>query len=345
MQSISPLGWFCFGSALVFIGCVSSHDTALPAERSANAGSKTSAGAGAGTGGIAIGTGEFAPPEVEFNFDVHVPAGSELLRCMYAAFPTDHGVVAVAGAESHYTVGSHHMLAYRSSLIGVPDGQTGVWDCQDGAWQRDERGSYYEAQQPDEHRELPDGIAHKFQPGEVLILQAHYINTTETDLEAHVQLKLHTVDVRTVQQEAGTIYFNDENINIPPHARAGTTMTCPLGQDINLALLWSHMHQRGVHFVATTDDPGAAEALGTLYDGTDWSEPKERSYPNDESAELHAGSHITFSCEYQNDSDNTYVFGNSAATNEMCILHGMYWPRMPTIMEQCFLGTSSRTPM
>ncbi len=284
---------------------------------------------------------------VTFQFDTQVPAGQEQFKCIYGQFPTD-GITAVAGAESHYTPGSHHLLAYRSDLKEIPDGQTGVWDCRDGSWFVHQRGSYYEAQQPNEERDLPEGIAHKFQPGEVIILQAHYINTTDSDIDAHVELKLHTVDLEDVREEAGTIYFNDTNIEVPPHARAGVTMTCPIPQDINLAFLWSHMHARGTRFVVKTDDPVAAERLGeVLLEEKDWAEPKPREYPEGEQNELHAGSHITFSCEFQNDTDNAFRFGNSAETNEMCILHGMYWPRMSQLSEQCILGrmTAKQVPL
>lgn len=308
------------------------------APRAGSAGSKANAGSGTP---IRSGTTDRAPSgdvdtdDVEFQFDVTVPAGGELLRCIYAQMPTDRGVIAVPSVDSHYTPGSHHLLAYRSNLTAVPNGQTEPFDCQNGLWQINERGSYYEAQQPDEHRALPKGIAHKFQPGEVLIVQAHYINTRDNDLDAHVQMILHTMDPAEVEQEAGTIYFNNLRINIPPHSMGHASMNCTLPQDISLAMLWSHMHKRGIHFVAHTDDPEAADALGTLYEETDWSEPKPRNYPTDPAVVLHAGTHIDFACDYQNDSDNTYVFGNSAETNEMCILHGMYWPRMSTAAEQC----------
>jgi hypothetical protein len=37
----------------------------------------------------------------------------------------------------------------------------------------------------------------------------------------------------------------------------------------------------------------------------------------------------------------TIVQGQSAATNEMCILHGMYWPRLDSATELCLSGQSS----
>ena len=279
-------------------------------------------------------------PDVKFKLDAVVPAGTETLKCIYGAFPTNRGVIAVPSAESHFTPGSHHLLAYRSDLKSIPVGQTGVWDCSDGSWVLHQRGSYYEAQQPDAHRELPAGVAHEFQPGEVIILQAHYVNTKNVELSAHVELTLHTIDVGEVEQEAGSLIFSDSNILVPPHSRARVTMTCPIARDINPALLWSHMHKRGVHFEATTDDESAADVLGMLYESNDWSEPQPREFPS-EGVVLHAGSHITFSCDFENDGNDTFVYGNSAEDNEMCILHGMYWPRMPSNAEQCFGGVTS----
>jgi hypothetical protein len=280
--------------------------------------------------------------DVRYAFDVTIPAGSEQFRCIYAQLPEDRGVVNVNHVESHYTPGSHHLLAYRSNLTSIPEDAAGVWDCADGLWQVNMRGSYYEAQRPDEEHVLPDGIAHKFQPGEVLIVQAHYVNATENDLDAHVEMTLHPTDPSTIEQEAGTIFFNNINIRVPPRASAQSHMRCTLPTDIQLALLWSHMHERGVHFLVETDDPEAVEALGTLYEENDWAEPEQRAYPNDNSAILHEGTHISFSCTYENPNDGVYTFGNSAKENEMCILHGMYWPRMSPVYEQCLLGETSR---
>ncbi len=109
---------------------------------------------------------------------------------------------------------------------------------------------------------------------------------------------------------------------------------------MDLALLWSHMHARGVDFVATTDDTAASARIGALYQTTTWSEPQPRALPYDPPVTVHAGSIITYSCTYDNPSDETFVQGQSAATNEMCILDGMYWPRQDTATELCLSGTS-----
>jgi hypothetical protein len=265
--------------------------------------------------------------------------------CRYVQMPSDRGVIAVPSAESEFTPGSHHLLAYRSDLTAIPSGQTNVWACSDGAWMVHQRGSYYEAQQPLSRRDLPPGVAHRFQPGEVVIMQTHYVNAGSGPLDAQAKLTLHTVEVATVPQEAGSIIWTDVNISVEPGGKSRSTMTCTIPTDIYPALLWSHMHKQGSNFVAVTDDQAAATALGTLYQENDWSEPHPRAYPNNPPVALHAGSHVTFSCDFANPNSYTLTFGQSAETNEMCILHGMYWPRMSATAEQCYGGKTTRTAL
>jgi hypothetical protein len=285
-----------------------------------------------------------ALPDIQFSMQSTVQPGGETLMCIYAQMPMDRGVIAVPSAESIFTPGSHHLLAYRSDLTQIPDGQTGVWSCADGTWMVHERGSYYEAQQPMSRRDLPPGVAHRFQPGEVVIIQTHYLNPSTDPLDAHAQLTLHTVDVATVPNEAGSIIFSDINISVPAGGKSRSTMTCTLPTDIHPALLWSHMHKQGINFVATTDDTAAAATLGTLYTEMDWDEPHPRAYPYDPPVTLHANTHITFSCDFANPNSYSLTFGQSAETNEMCILHGMYWPRNTTNgVEGCRSGMSSHT--
>ncbi|HKU38102.1 MAG TPA: hypothetical protein VJR89_08145, partial [Polyangiales bacterium] len=159
-----------------------------------------------------------------------------------------------------------------------------------------------------------------------------------------VELTLRTLDADDIRAEAGTIYFNDSDIHVPPFALASASMSCPLPEDMHLLLLWSHMHARGVRFVVETDDPAAAAMLGSpLYEARGWAEPQAKSYPVRRDAVLHAGSRIHFRCEYENDGERTYRFGSSAATDEMCILHGMYWPRTSRDYEQCLIGRMTST--
>src|SRR5882724_7615564 len=93
--------------------------------------------------------------------------------------------------------------------------------------------------------------------------------------------------------------------------------TYSLGQEIWLIGDASHMHKRGIRFQASTDKGDM------LYDGTDWQEPKLKSF----SPALHLmpGTKITWACTYNNDTGQTLSFGESAANNEMCIFPGEFY--------------------
>jgi hypothetical protein len=282
-----------------------------------------------------------ALPDVVFSLSGHVDGGSEGFDCLYVRMPEDRGSIAVPSAESHYTPGSHHFLVYRTSYDSFPDAGDGVHPCTDAEQITGITGTYYEAQTPDAHRDLPKGVAHIFKPGEILLLQAHYLNPSASGYDTHVDFRLHTTDPNAVEHEAGSIFFYNPLISIPPMSEVTVTRTCPVTSDFNLALLWSHMHSRGVSFTATTDDAVAGQQIGDLYTTTTWSEPEPRVFPDAPPVTLHAGSTITYSCKYKNTTPQTIVQGISAATNEMCILHGMYWPRLDSKTELCLSGMSS----
>ena len=300
-----------------------------------------------------------ARPDIVFTMSGTIQAGAEAMFCMYAQLPNEE--TAIPSAESHYTPGSHHFLVFRtnltevpaggdrSHLCGEPDTTVAVTGGANGIASLESTkgttGSYYEAQVPDSRRDLPPGVAHVFQPGEILMLTAHYLNVTDATIESTIEFRLHTMDPKDVKEEAGTFFLLDTQLDIPPNSAVTFTQTCPIPKDLNLGILWSHMHGRGYSFRAWTDDPMAMQQLGgDVYDqpGPDgWEEPHVQNYPFDPPITLHAGSKLMFACTFHNTTSQTFRFGQSAAKNEMCLLHGMYWPRLDTATERCSNGTSS----
>ena len=300
-----------------------------------------------------------AIPDLVYNMAGSIEAGAEAMFCMYVQMPMD-GKTAIPSAESHYTPGSHHFLVFRTNLTSIPAGQDVSHLCGSpdttvavsgesngigsGESAKGSTGSYYEAQTPDARRDLPAGVAHVFQPGEILILTAHYLNTTDQMLEPKIEFRLHRMDPSDVKQEAGTFFLLNTQLNIPPHSEVTSTRSCPITKDLNLGLLWSHMHARGWSFRAWTDDPVAnAQLNGDVYVEPGpfaWEEPHLQTYPADPPITLHAGSKLMISCTFRNTTDRMFKFGQSAATSEMCLLHGMYWPRLDGATERCTNGTT-----
>ena len=90
----------------------------------------------------------------------------------------------------------------------------------------------------------------------------------------------------------------------------------------NLFGLTTHTHSRGVR---TTVQMGPDGAGRQVYENTNWEEPKLQLFtPPLLAASANDGLRIT--CEYQNNTDNTLTFGESALLNEMCFLWAYYYP-------------------
>jgi hypothetical protein len=78
------------------------------------------------------------------------------------------------------------------------------------------------------------------------------------------------------------------------------------------------MHRHAVGFTSSTSDGRM------LFETKDWEGPRPASF--DPPMDIAAGTTITWSCSFQNDTGKTLGFGESASTNEMCIFNGIYFP-------------------
>jgi hypothetical protein len=122
----------------------------------------------------------------------------------------------------------------------------------------------------------------------------------------------------TVKYQAGSLFFLNANIYVPPAQTGQATDTCTLPYDIQLIDVVNHMHQYSTNFSAKT---GSGKVV---YQGTDWEEPQPTVF--DPPMQIAQGETITYTCDYKNTTSQTLVFGESALANEMCILSGTYYP-------------------
>jgi hypothetical protein len=238
-----------------------------------------------------------------------VAPGAEAFMCQSFTNPFQQDV-AILTSESFMTEGSHHFFAFH--LQGVTDMPLAACGGLDF------HPYIHSAQVPHLKTTYPAGVG-RFLPGKdgVEIL-SHYLNTTSDMIHADVRLVLTVVDPSTVPIQASDVFMNNLSLSIPPMARTTASKSCAVGSDIKLLQAASHMHQRGVHFTAKTDD-------GTvLYQTDSWSEPTPKLF--DPPLSIPGGTNITWSCDYDNPTNTTFTFGQSAVTNEMCIFTGIYFP-------------------
>lgn len=248
------------------------------------------------------------------SFDI--APGEEVYKCQNFANPFG-GDVDVSVFESHMTAGSHHLL-----LFYKPVAQDGpLQDCSGLEF----AATPYSTQLPDDSVAFPPGVAATIPEGTGLRLQSHYLNTTASTVTAHVEMTFHLAAPGTVKDRAAVMFIVQPNINIPPNTTQDVEYDCTVPLDMSVLKTASHMHKHGTKFTST---------VGGLpfYETDTWDEPKPALF--DPPMELHAGDPLHFACTFQNNSPDTLTFGESAQSNEMCILVASFFPApfgQPTI--------------
>lgn len=236
-----------------------------------------------------------------------VDPGAEVFMCQDFDNPFGGADVAVGRSESIMTSGSHHLHVY----YGTDGDSRTAAPCPDP---NEFRPMIHLATIPDFVSQYPAGMAAKLKGTTGLRTQAHYVNTTGAPLDAQVAVEFTKVEPSTVTKWVGQMHFNRTVLSVPPGMGQVVSTSCSIPStfgSIGLINGVSHMHRRGVHFVASTSNGT------TLIDTTEWDEAPPSNY--DPPVMVNPGDSITWTCTYDNDTGTTITFGDSATKNEMCI--------------------------
>jgi hypothetical protein len=179
----------------------------------------------------------------------------------------------------------------------------------------------------EEELALPEGVVYELAAGQMVRVEAHYLNATEQTLTPEVAVTFHAIPDAPGLERADFLFFGTPDIqlehNVPttvgPRFIQGGI---PAGAQI--FALTTHTHQWGTQFRVQKStsrfDPGTP-----IYDYPDWvwDEPPVRRF--DPPLTFGAGEGVRFTCEYLNRSGRRVSFGESAES-EMCFLWLYYYP-------------------
>jgi hypothetical protein len=213
--------------------------------------------------------------------------GVETERCKFFQVPAEGWYY--NRQDVRYTPGSHHVLLFMTSYTSIPTVNTrgvsvdtsGVFACPEGAaadW--DVGGVAGGAQKANGEpvvSGLPDDTAMVLKGGSVLLMNTHYLNASPGALETDARINLYFIAKEKVKREAGILFFYNPFIYVPGQSMAVARRNCPVLSDINLVNSQSHMHKRGVDYVANLLG-GDGQAVKELYRGTDWQEVIMKQY-------------------------------------------------------------------
>lgn len=238
-----------------------------------------------------------------------VPSDTETYKCVRIQVPSD---MWITGFRSLSPVGTHHSVL----TISTSSSQTGDYDCNAGSL---DNQMLYAAGVGTDDNEFPAGVAIHLAAGTYINLNLHLYNTTDATLNDTSGVLVKTVDHSQVQYEADMQFAGTFVINIPsdnqPHTATGH---CSVSSDFHIFTLWPHMHQTATHqtFSVTPSGGSPSMMLDSAYNFND-----QKNYPMVDTV-VKAGSTLTTTCTYQNNTGTTMTFGESS-NNEMCFT-GIY---------------------
>lgn len=175
---------------------------------------------------------------------------------------------------------------------------------------------------------LPPGVAYSLEANQLIRIEMHYINTSETTQEVTASTTFVEIPEADFEHEADFLFVGNPDIEIQPMSEfvLGPSFL-PLPADlvgINVFAITGHEHKWGT---------GVEVAVAESVDGPDsmiykpepfiWDEPD--TVYLDPPVTLDGASGFRFTCEFYNGSNEIVGFGESA-NDEMCFFWAYYYP-------------------
>jgi hypothetical protein len=280
-----------------------------------------------------------------------VPQGHEVQACFFFAVPGTPGQdVWVNRFQIADSLGSHHVSVFRVKTISNLSGKPG-----DSVFSMDGTGPCYTSSNwsdwplvmnsqiaSDTDWQLPDGVGEKFQPGELLMLQVHFVNATTQKTPGLAKAAINFYYPKTIpQNEMGTLFATNQNIRICPGDEGKSfTKTCHFGATTSVHIIGAngHFHSRGTEFdMMCVDQTGGL--IDQFYKSTQWDDPlMARNFDQ----VVPAGGGVEWKCTYDfpqggcgNPNDSCcFTFGGLVETQEHCNAFVYYYPKTQDI--NCF---------
>jgi hypothetical protein len=267
---------------------------------------------------------------LQLGFKAKVDAGKETVVCRELVVAGD-AAIEVERLEHESSPGTHHIHVYRSSTPAEKV-SPGVFECGDLAGPL-----VYTTQKARESTRFPPGVGVKLGKGEVVRLELHYLNTTGAAAEAELQLNLWFAR-SPLTAEAGSFFMYDHDIAVPAHGTMTTRMHCEIPADISIMSLLPHVHTHGRAERMYLSGKGLATPK-LLVDSRGFGDLETRAF-DDTPIAVKAGQALDFECDFKNDGESGIIAGASTTKDEMCMILGSYYPRLPAAAEWCTLPGS-----
>jgi len=257
---------------------------------------------------------------------------AETTRCMHRRLSNTEPVW-VTSIETKLAPGSHHLIVYRSTAT---EEDTVAKECT--PFVDVIGGDAYPlmiTQVGDETLTLPKGVALRLEPGQMIRMEAHYLNYYPDPIVAHADVTFHTVPESEVEHEAGLMLYGTPDIRVPAGQERSTPWYyLPIWEGSKVFAATGHTHRFGTNVelrkasapepTGLGDEPVTSEEdIYPLDEAYEWDEAPVIEY--DPPLAFGADEGIRYRCSWHNTSSQTVSFGESA-NQEMCFFWLYYYP-------------------
>jgi hypothetical protein len=275
--------------------------------------------------------------------------GQELQQCFFFEVPYDEPTY-VKSIQIAQNPGTHHMNIFRVRTVHELDGVDGTKIVDGPCWKATNWADWplvvNSQNEGNVAMNLPEGVAHRFEPHEKIMLQTHYVNATTqvTPGLGKVLVNFHRAAPSEVRDELGTAFATNQNLRICPGEASKTfETTCRFAKDRPVTIFGAngHFHSRGRRFTMSVFDPNESEPKDPFYESTSWDEPFLASNVG---AAVPAQGGIRYTCEFSvgpNDCGDPadgccFTFGGKVEFQEHCNAFVYYYPRRSDTDVNCF---------
>ncbi len=227
---------------------------------------------------------------------------------------------------------SHHLIVYKDDMDTSE--QLTPTPCQPFTGALNTSGNIAPiaiTQRKSDEITLPDGVAYTFAPNQMVKLEMHYINSTDSEASATASVDIYGADPATIHDEAAVLFAGSPDINIPGGVGATFELhqffTVPSTIDLSASHIFAitgHEHHLGTN-VQVNVAPSKDGPMTPVYNPNPflWTEPVTQVQSPDFSVPVGGG--FDFTCDWTNQTASPVSFGESA-TQEMCFFWAYYWP-------------------
>lgn len=249
---------------------------------------------------------------------VSIQPGQEAYYCYYR---TVTSAIEVGAFQSWMSSGSsHHFIVFEETPAHADNSVVScVFGSGNWRYATSVSGQIIELK-------MPDGVGLSVASGQQFDLNMHFVNPGSTAVSP--TLKLNIVFAQNVTNHAAAMYSFNATINVPAGTAAApgkqtVNGSCSAPAGSKFFALTTHTHK---HAVAADVNIVHGGQTTNIVHTTNWEAPDVGLWGPPNFLTIQAGDSITYSCSYANTTPSPVLVGETAASNEMCMAIGYYFP-------------------